>query len=779
MLTNLRFRTKLALLVAIPLIAALAVAVPGVRARLRDLDTSNEALALLAPAHQVRSVEERIADEGSLSAWWLASGEAGVKTQLQAARTRTDRAVQALRDAERATEGADAPRAAARLHDLRESAALIGQQRQFVDLRFTPDASVLGYYRDLADDAAGALDTLAGAPSSAAAALRLRDLATLTHLDAALADERSTLVLAYTRGQLDDAGADSLVAASTRQNAATAELEQRGAPTTRAIVDRRATDLRGATDEVRRLRVSALTARQLNASVTPLRWYQASTAQLDGWRTTTTEVSRRIRVELEARRDDARSALLLIGLGSLAVLLLAAVLAVLIARATTRPLRRLADTADDVASNQLPALVDTLRDPNAPMPTITPITIQSRDELGDLAKAFNRVERTTVEVAELQREAVATGISDLYVNLARRNQQLLERQLAVIEDLEADERDADRLESYFALDHLATRMRRNSDSLLVLAGVDQDEGVRTPVPLLDVVRGAVSETGDFRRIRTAGIPARIDIAGYAAPDLAHLLSELLENATTYSAPGTSVTVVAQATDSGLDLTITDKGIGITEDRLAALNTVLTEPPAPGLVLSRSLGLVVAGRLARRIGVHVQLRSAPDVGTAAVVTLPRALLRIVDAAPAAVTRETAAAGLASATPSGPTGRAAAVVDLVSAEDDTDLDLTDVGAPPHDGPTTDATATPRPAPILETVPTPPPAPPADATTAAGLPRRVPRTPDAPPATETVASPPARPPDAVFELVARYEAGRRRARDDANGAEPDPRDAGKESG
>ncbi len=763
MLTNLRFRTKLALLVAIPLIAALAVALPGVRARLRDLDTSDEAIALLGPANRVSTVERRIADEGSLSAWWLAANDPTLETRLQTARTATDRAVRELAAAERDASAAGAGAAAARIHDLRESAALIGQQRQFVDLRFTPDASVLGYFRDLSDDAAGALDTLAGAPSSAAAALRLRDLATLTHLDAALGDERAVLTLALARGQLSDTGADSLVAASTRQNSATTELEQRGAPGTRAVVDQRRAALRGATDEVRRLRAPALTARQL-PTVSASRWYDAATAQLTGWRTTTDTVTRRIRADLDSRRDDARSALLAIALGSVGVLLLAAFLAVLIARATTRPLRRLADNANDVASNQLPALVDTLRDPDALMPPITPITVQSRDELGDLAKAFNRVERTTVEVAELQREALATGISDLYVNLARRNQQLLERQLAVIEDLEADERDADHLEAYFALDHLATRMRRNSDSLLVLAGVEQDEGVRTPVPLLDVVRGAVSETGDFRRVHTAGIPARVDIAGYAAADLAHLLSELLENATAYSAPATQVTVVAQVTDSGLDLTVTDKGIGIPEDRLAALNSTLSDPPPPGLVLSRSLGLVVAGRLAHRIGVHVQLRSAPDVGTAAVVTLPRALLRIVETA-------TRAAGPAPDAFAGPheTERVAPVVDLVAEEH-----------PAGGAPTTAGAESPRPAPVLEAVPSPGAAHGDDPTTAAGLPRRVPKAPGTPPVAETVATPPARPPDAVFELVARYEAGRRRARDDAHGdSDAGAGDPGGESG
>ena len=229
-------------------------------------------------------------------------------------------------------------------------------------------------------------------------------------------------------------------------------------------------------------------------------------------------------------------------------------------------------------------------------------------------------------MAELQRQAVRSGISDLYVNLARRNQPLLTRQLSLIEDLEHGERDPDRLATLFTLDHLATRMRRNSDSLLVLAG--QDDLLTSPaaVPLLDVVRGAVSETADFGRIDTAGIPPDIEVVGYAAPDLAHAVSELLENATEFSPPASRVVVVARRAATGIELTISDEGIGIPSARLDTLNHTLAQPPLPGLALARSLGLIVVARLAHRIGVDVTLRSAPDVGTAAVLFLPESILR---------------------------------------------------------------------------------------------------------------------------------------------------------
>jgi signal transduction histidine kinase len=416
------------------------------------------------------------------------------------------------------------------------------------------------------------------------------------------------------------------VAAVTLQDASANALQGQGRATTRALVTSGLRDFRSATDQVRQRRATALNTRALAFAVTPAQWYASSSRQMAGWGSIQHRLERSVDAGLAEREDHARLVLWYYALGALAALLLAGALAYLVARAVRRPLRQLADSAHDVANRQLPALVDALEDDTVEPPTITPLVVQSRDELGALAKAFNHVERTTVEVAELQRQAVRTGISDLYVNLARRNQPLLTRQLSLIEDLERGERDPDRLSTLFTLDHLATRMRRNSDSLLVLAG--QDDLLTDPaaVPLLDVVRGAVSETADFGRIDTAGIPPDIEVVGYAAPDLAHAVSELLENATEFSPPASRVVVVARRAATGIEVTISDEGIGIPSARLDALNHTLAQPPLPGLALSRSLGLIVVARLAHRIGVDVTLRSAPDIGTAAVLFLPESILR---------------------------------------------------------------------------------------------------------------------------------------------------------
>lgn len=640
--------------------------------------------------------------------------------------------------------------AARGIRTLLDTIALRGRQRQFIDLRITPDGSVLGYFRDVGREATGILDAFSRSPQGAAAAIMFRDEATLARLERALADERSILALAFGRRALTNSLTADLIAAVTTQNAARTELENQGRPATRAEVRAGVDDFRRSTDRVRERRAPVLSTRTLRAGDTASEWYAIATAQLRGWQSVGDRVGAGIDRDLANRQDRARSSLLLVGLGSAVWLLVAGGLAFLIARATTRPLRQLADSAHDVATRQLPALVNAFQDPKAVPPTITPITVHSRDELGALAKAFNHVERMTVEVADLQRETVRTGISDLFVNLARRNQPLISRQLGVIDSLEQEERDPERLGALFTLDHLATRMRRNSDSLLVLAGVEARTAPRPDVALLDVVRGAVSETTDFARIDTAGIAPDVSVVGYAATDLAHLLSELLENATAFSTPASRVLVTTSSGDDGMELVISDKGIGIPTERMRALNELLVDPPPPGLVLSRSLGLVVVARLAQRIGVEVQLRSAPNVGTAVVLTLPSVIVRT-------------SAGEPLAEPA-----LDPVVDLVDAETREEARDERLGSEPTVDLTGDLTGDPRDKPPVDDL-----APVGRfEQTDAGLPRRQSSNAD-PVASEgsaEIAAPPNRPADAVFELVARFEAGRRRAQDPDTDAEDD---------
>ena len=223
-----------------------------------------------------------------------------------------------------------------------------------------------------------------------------------------------------------------------------------------------------------------------------------------------------------------------------------------------------------------------------------------------------------------EQAALRKSIGDLLHNLARRSQGLVDRQLELIDELERNEVDPDRLEELFRMDHLATRMRRNVENLIVLSGVDQRRRWSESVPLRDVVEAAVAEVEDYSRVQVAGLHD-LTLAGRAASDVAHLLAELVENATSFSSPSTMVEVSGGPTGNGYVLEIEDHGIGMSDDELAEANRRLAEPLAADVAVSRMMGFHVVGRLAARHGIRVQLRDRWFGGIGALVLLPADLL----------------------------------------------------------------------------------------------------------------------------------------------------------
>ncbi len=330
-----------------------------------------------------------------------------------------------------------------------------------------------------------------------------------------------------------------------------------------------------------------------------------------------------------SKEATARTQLVLAAAGTAALIGLVLLLAWALVQSLNKPLRALTRAARNVSERRLPQLVDTVRAGGHVSPdqldALTPINVESNDEIGALAKAFTNVQRVAVAVAEEQAALLRKGIGDLYVNLARRNQSLLDRQLALLDDLERDAAEPDELASLFELDHLATRMRRNAESLLVLSGSEQPRQWRTPIPIIDVARAAAAEIADFARIRYLGFEGDLAVAGHAVADVTHLLAELLENATAFSPPSTPVVVSGAPSDRRYVITLTDEGIGVDDERLAQINALLARPPAPGLALSRTLGLHVVAHLAARHGIYVQLRRAAPVGLTALVALPATIL----------------------------------------------------------------------------------------------------------------------------------------------------------
>jgi signal transduction histidine kinase len=334
------------------------------------------------------------------------------------------------------------------------------------------------------------------------------------------------------------------------------------------------------------------------------------------------ELAGNISTLANSSRTNASTDLLVTSLVTLLLLLLVLVISIVVARSLTRPLRKLRTDALDVAGRRLPEMVRRLSqsegtDENV---DIEAIGVTSTDEIGEVARAFDQVHREAVRLAA--DEAMLRGnLNAMFINLSRRSQSLIERQLSLIDSLEQSEQDPGRLSSLFRLDHLATRMRRNSENLLVLAGHEVTRRWSQPVPLVDVLRAAISEIEQYERV-VLNVQPGIVVVGQAVNDVVHLIAEMVENATTFSPEDTQVYVSGQPLSSGgVLLDITDTGVGISDQEMSHANWRLDNPPVVDVAVSRRMGLFVVGRLAARHGVRVRLRHAQVGGLTALIWLP--------------------------------------------------------------------------------------------------------------------------------------------------------------
>ncbi len=300
-------------------------------------------------------------------------------------------------------------------------------------------------------------------------------------------------------------------------------------------------------------------------------------------------------------------------------------------RSITDPLANLLDRANTVANEELPNLVQTLRDPDGMenLPMLTMIEKQGDDEIGELIEAFNGMQGTAYQLA-IEQSVGKRNVSDMFVNFGRRNQLLLQRMLTVITGLELDEEDPESLEGLFQLDNIVTRMRRNAESLLILAGAQTTRQWTAPVDIADTVRAAFGEVEAYERIDIVAL-TDVKVRGAAVSDISHLLAELLENALTFSESSTPVLVSGQFDNDGYLITIFDQGIGMNLEELDEANERISNPPALDRAPTRFLGLFVVGRLADRHGITARLVEAPGRGLMARIHLPRAILATEDSA----------------------------------------------------------------------------------------------------------------------------------------------------
>ncbi|MFC3505650.1 nitrate- and nitrite sensing domain-containing protein [Micromonospora krabiensis] len=389
----------------------------------------------------------------------------------------------------------------------------------------------------------------------------------------------------------------------------------------------------------------ALLLQRLQDEVSRTRAGSSLRLDVDAWITATQQWSGRLsdlrqRVDtvvlddVRAAHADQRRRAAAEAVGVVLALLLTALVTWAVARQITRRLRRLRDAANEVAFARLPEVVARLQQPGSS--AVDPDELARRqsedtlepssdDEIGELGQAFSAVHRAAVRTAAEQ-AVMRANTADIFIHLSRREQRLVDAVLVQVDRVERDETDPERLEQLYALDNLATRMGRINASLLVLGGVGVGRVRQEDVALQKVLQAAQSQIEHYARIRLGMVDGDVAVAAETVDEVVHLLAELMDNATVYSPPGTEAWVTGRSLGDRVIIQISDEGVGLSPQRLHQLNELLSRPPAIDVAAVRAMGLVVVGQLAVRLGVTVQLRPGPRLGTIAEAALPATMIR---------------------------------------------------------------------------------------------------------------------------------------------------------
>lgn len=380
------------------------------------------------------------------------------------------------------------------------------------------------------------------------------------------------------------------------------------------------------------------------------------TAELGTTQRIASDASKALQKMIDQRVSDAKAEQQRYTMIAVAVMIGAAAAAMAVAASILRPMRKLTSQAEEMATTGLPQAVQgVLNTPpheDVVLPDLAPVTVRSHDELQTVASAINHVQSSALDLA-VEQATLRRNIADSFVSLGRRTQNLIGLQLELITELEEAETDPAVLESLYKLDHLATRARRNAESLVVLGGTEAQRGGGVPVAMTDVVRASLSEVEAYQRVTLEQVDTAY-IPGSSAADLIHLLAELVENGLSFSPPTTQVEVTGRRDANGYRITVTDHGVGMTPDRIGTANRRLSGNESFTVAPSRYLGHYVAGRLAARMGAKVALSAGQGGGVIATVEVPLASLM----SDAEATKAIEQAAQAAAAPAPTRGRAKA-------------------------------------------------------------------------------------------------------------------------
>ncbi|MEE6257315.1 sensor histidine kinase [Plantactinospora sonchi] len=629
---NWPIRSKIVALVAVPIAALMALWIFATTLTVGPASSLLAARTLLdGIGRPAEALVLELQKERRLSVMRLADG--AVAPALTDQRVHTDQAIAALRRQASSGDVRDSTSQVldARLDQLLTAVATLPSGRGFIDGRSVDATGALGLYSGIIDAAFRTFSALQALPDETLA----REAGALTDLGRArevLAQADALLAGVFRAGRFGPGEHTQLVQIIGTQRflyaSAIAELPD---------ADR--TDYQRLTEAEPFVRLRAMEDDLIGRG----RGGAAAPVDSQAWQTNYETVQQQLR-EFELTGAEALTArgrpvavnilvrLGLAGLLGLVAVLASGFIALRIGRSLVRRLTSLRAVALTMADERLPDVVGRLRrGEHVDVATEAPPLDYGRDEIGQLGQAFSEVQRTAISSA-VDEAALRKSLRDVFLNIARRSQTLLHRQLALLDRMERRVTEPTELADLFRLDHMATRMRRHAEDLVILAGATAGRGWRNPVAMVDVIRGAISEVEDYARVELGNVPPSA-VTGPAVGDVIHLLAELIENATSFSPPHTRVRVTGQTGAKGYTVEIEDQGLGMSAEAIEEANRRLAEPPEFDPANSARLGLFVVARLGARHGVRVRLQSSPYGGITATVLVPSDLVVPESAVPA--------------------------------------------------------------------------------------------------------------------------------------------------
>ncbi|MEV0582415.1 nitrate- and nitrite sensing domain-containing protein [Nonomuraea sp. NPDC050310] len=631
-LRNWRVRSKLVVLVVLPTAAALILGGVSVASSVSSAIQYQRVSDTAELAGKLATFADQLQLERDLTAWWVAEGrQQGAVEKMQTQQGVVDKTKSELGPIVQRASDSDYVDAAD-IRQVRNRMDELAVARKAAAESLFDTGTVINLYEQIIRDLLAIHEQVSQGAVDTELSHSVATFGALSRAKAQMSRERALLLAGLAAGRFTEAQRSDFVTARSQRDSELNTFRSEAPLALRNTYDDTVSGQKIDQAEFMRARALFLTGRNrlladrlLGGQQAEEQWFEAASTTVDRMRKVEIQIADSIMLRSRTLKESEQRSAIVVAALILALLVAVLIVTAVMARSLVRPLRTLRGEALEIAGQRLPETVRRLRESgDLAAAQVDPIGVVSEDEVGEVARAFDEVHREAVRLAG-EEARLRANVNAMFVNLSRRSQTLVERQITLIDSLEQGEQDEQRLGNLFKLDHLATRMRRNSENLLVLAGQDPPRRWSQPVKLVDVARASLSEVENYERVALQ-VPDGASVAGQAVNDIIHLLAELVENALSFSPRETRVVVSASRIDGGaIMLSITDNGIGMTQEELAHANERLENSPTVDVSVSRRMGLFVVARLAHRHGVRVQLRPHGAGGLTAMVLLPESLL----------------------------------------------------------------------------------------------------------------------------------------------------------